>query len=88
MQASRGLRPVFSKSVMEEKGETCRTQEDCNKRWNKHLERVLNIRSEFDMSATEAVWQQPLHTDLDSVPTLEKLDQALQAVTCMCGKAG
>ena len=85
-EANRGLRPTISKCVKDETGELCMTQADCHNRWKGHFRQVLNIESEFDMTAVKSVQQRPLHADLDSPPTKEELDEALHALKC--GKIG
>ena len=85
-QASRGLRPAISKAVKDEKGELCRTQAECHRRWRTHFQRILNIEIDFDLSVIEAVRQRHLRTELDIAPTPEELEVALDALKS--GKAG
>ena len=77
---------AFLKTVKDEKGELCQTQDECHKRWKTHFQRILNIENDFDTSVIEAVRQRGLRTELDIAPTPEELEVVLQALKS--GKAG
>lgn len=85
-QAGRGVRPAFTKAMKDEKGELCKIQDECHRRWKTHFQRIFNIESDFDMGVIEAVRQRCLRTKLAVPPTPEELEVVLQALKS--GKAG
>ena len=72
--------------MKDEKGELCKTQDECHRRWKTHFQRILKIESDFDVGVIEAVRQRRLRTELDVPPTPEELEVVLQALKS--GKAG
>ena len=84
-QASGGLRPSVPRITKDENGEVCKTPAECQNRWKRHFESVLNIESSFDMNVIEAVKQRPLHMELELPPSEEEVQKAFGALKC--GKA-
>ena len=62
-QARRGLRRVTPRALKNEDGTPCKSADECNDRWKRHFEKVLNVVSPFDSNAVDSVRQRPLRKD-------------------------
>ena len=79
-RVGKGLQSICSKAARAENGDICRSQAECNDRWVRHFQSVLNIQSEFVSSAIEAARQRPVRAELDNPPTEDEVTDAVQAL--------
>ena len=54
-----GLRPIPSTTIRSENGSLCLTEESQRERWQRHFEKVLNLKSQFDLSAFDQIHERP-----------------------------
>ncbi|XP_044182761.1 uncharacterized protein LOC122963391 [Acropora millepora] len=66
-------------------GELLTDNEAINKRWSEHFEQLLDRPSSIDPSVIEELPERPLCTDLDDLPTENKVEEAIKEL--QCGKA-
>ena len=66
-------------------GELLTDNEAINKRWSEHFEQLLNRPSSIDPSVIKEIPERPLCTDLDDLPTENKVEEAIKEL--QCGKA-
>ena len=82
----RGLVPVRVAAVKDEEGNPCRTSEEQQQRWRRHLHRILNVQSLFDETQLENARQRPIRQHMDHLPSREEVERAVRKLKH--GKAG
>ena len=75
-----GLRPVPAPAIRNENGVVCESATEQLQRWQRHFEKVLNVRSCFDMSVFDLVVARPVYDELDDLPSMEDLQRAIRCV--------
>ena len=82
----RGLVPMRSATIGDDKENLCTTPDEQQQQWRRHFTRVLNIPSPFDESEIGQTKQHPLRPQLAVVPSKEELEGAIRMMRN--GKAG
>ena len=82
----RGLVPTRSATVRDEGGQPCTTITAQHQRWRRHFAGILNIRSQYNLEELRKVGQRPIRPQMDDLPTMEELEQAVGKLRS--GKAG
>ena len=63
-----------------ESGEVCGTPQECQARWKRHFEGVLNMTSDGELGDLANVRQRELRKELEVEPSEEELESAIQAL--------
>ena len=78
MQFGRRSRvPTTVVAICDESGEPCSTPTEQHQRWRRHVTKVLNVRSQFDVAELAEVRQRETDADLGTVPTSAEVAKAL-----------
>ena len=87
MQSGRkGLVPSTSSCVRNEDGSKCTLLSKQHKQWQRHFTKVLNVKSQFEVTELERTRQRPVRKELADKPTMEELVAAIAKL--QGGKAG
>ena len=79
-QNHQGLRPVPAPAIRNENGGVCKSATEQLQRWQQHFEKVLNVRSCFDMSVFDSVHVRSMYGELDDLPSMEELQGAIRCL--------
>ena len=85
-QGRAGLRPVRPHAIKDLDGNLCAGHDSTLQRWHQHFNRVLNVHSNCDVHAADAVEEYPTRSELADPPTAEEVVEAMGKLKE--GKAG
>ena len=74
-----GLQQVKQRTIREVDGQLCMGLDE-TQCWQDHFEAVLNIRSSFIESATQAVHQHEVRDEINEPPTEDEIYEALSSL--------